>query len=50
MDTVHYNNWRDYYENHLENMYNIFIFYFKDLYELDKNSKDKFYKYIYQTL
>jgi hypothetical protein len=45
----HYLNWKSYYKTNLQEMYNIFQYYFKDLYKFDSKSPDKFYKFIYQT-
>ena len=41
--------WRKYYRKHLNDMYGIFLYYFKDLYSFDTKSKEKFYRFIYTT-
>jgi hypothetical protein len=42
-----YYNWKLCYQYELENLYQIFVTHFKDLYFFNKNSKEEFYKLIY---
>ena len=42
-----YDNWKLYYYQELEDLYSIFVKHFKDLYFFNKNSKEEFYKLIY---
>ena len=49
MNKSHYASWRKHYRKNLMEMYNIFLYYFKDLYVFDKSSKEKFYRFIYTT-
>lgn len=43
-----YNLWKQNNLNHLENIYSIFYYYFKELYFLSKDSKEEFFKLIYE--
>lgn len=43
----HFENWKIYYKNHLDDLYELFVRRFKDLRFLSKETKEKFIYFIY---
>ena len=48
IDRYHYNRWKEYYEKDIDTIYNYFYYYFKDLYQLNKDSKELFNIFLYK--